>query len=94
MQTTQENHLYEYAVIRYLPRVERDEFINIGLIMMCKRQRWIKVHLSVDESRLTAFRSPFSKEEVMRQANFFKAVADGTTESGTMKDLPVEERFR
>lgn len=36
-----EMHLYEYAVVRYMPRVEREEFVNVGLVMMCKRRRWI-----------------------------------------------------
>ena len=43
-----EKHLYEYAVIRYVPRVEREEFVNVGLIMMCKRRRWARVELHVD----------------------------------------------
>ena len=38
----EEKHVYEYAVMRYVPRVEREEFINVGLLMMCKRLKWIK----------------------------------------------------
>ena len=38
----QGKHLYEYAVIRFVPRVEREEFINVGLIMFSKRARFIK----------------------------------------------------
>ena len=38
----QEKLLYEYAVIRVMPDVERGELLNIGLLMMCKRRRWIK----------------------------------------------------
>ena len=40
-------HLYEYAIIRYVPRVEREEFINVGLVMVCKRARWIEDRKSV-----------------------------------------------
>ncbi|MDE7396872.1 MAG: DUF3037 domain-containing protein, partial [Muribaculum sp.] len=45
-------NLYEYAVVRYVPRVEREEFINIGLIMMCKRRRWLRCELRIDEPRI------------------------------------------
>ncbi len=39
----QDNHLYEYAVIRVVPRVEREEFLNIGIILFCKKAKFIKV---------------------------------------------------
>ena len=58
MDTMDTVHLYEFAVIRYLPRVEREEFINIGIIMMCKRRKWIRVKLRVDERKLEAFGTP------------------------------------
>lgn len=49
-----EMHLYEYAVIRYVPRVEREEFINIGLVMMCKHAKWIKARLHIDGKKYAA----------------------------------------
>jgi hypothetical protein len=39
----QEKHLYEYAVIRVVPRVEREEFLNVGIILFCKKAKFIKV---------------------------------------------------
>ncbi len=45
-------HLYEYAIVRYMPSVAREEFINIGLIMMCKRKRWIRFRHMIDNERL------------------------------------------
>lgn len=54
MQSTPERHLYEYATIRFLPSVERGEFINVGLIMMCKRRRWIRVELACPRERIAA----------------------------------------
>ena len=44
----QGKHLYEYAVIRFVPRVEREEFINVGIIMFSKRARFIKARYQVD----------------------------------------------
>lgn len=94
MDTMDTVHLYEFAVIRYLPRVEREEFINIGIIMMCKRRKWIRVKLRVDERKLEAFSSPCSAEEVCRQADLFTRIAEGGPAAGHFAGLPVEERFR
>lgn len=48
------SNLYEYALVRYLPDRERGEFVNIGLVMMCKRRRWIRMATSIVPSRLLA----------------------------------------
>ncbi len=41
-----EKHLYEYAVLRVVPKVEREEFINIGLLLFCKRQKYLRIRIS------------------------------------------------
>ena len=51
----QDKHLYEYAVIRIVPKIEREEFINVGLIMFCKRPKFIKARYHVDEEKLRLF---------------------------------------
>ncbi|MBL7735840.1 MAG: DUF3037 domain-containing protein, partial [Chitinophagaceae bacterium] len=38
----QENHLFEYAVIRVVPRVEREEFLNVGVILHCRDQHFLQ----------------------------------------------------
>ena len=48
------NHLYEYAVVRYSPRVEREEFINVGLVMMCKRRRWVRARIHWNPRKIQA----------------------------------------
>lgn len=90
----QESHLYEYAVIRYLPRVEREEFINVGLVMMCKRHRWIRAAISLDSRRIGAFDSVLCRDELRHQLDGFLAVADGKPDAGPVAAFPVEERFR
>ena len=57
-----DKHLYEYAVIRYVPRVEREEFINVGLIMMCKRRRWLRVELWIDERKMAVHDCELTRE--------------------------------
>lgn len=80
--------LYEYAVVRYVPHIEREEFINIGLIMMCKRRRWLCGAIRIDEPRIRAFDPDADIECIRRQAALFER---SDVPSG---DLPVEERYR
>lgn len=89
-----EKHLYEYAVIRYVPRVEREEFLNVGLIMMCKRRRWLRVEILVPESRLAIFDCSVSPDELSRQLLVFTRVGRGDAEAGPIALLEPEERFR
>ncbi len=89
-----EKHLYEYAVIRYLPRVERDEFINVGLVLMCKRLRRVLVRVSIDRHRFDAMCGSLSLEEVERQLSSFGSIAAGDPSAGPIAGLPAEERFR
>lgn len=86
--------LYEYAVLRYVPRVEREEFINIGLLMMCKKERWCRARIEVNEQRLAAIRATHESAEILHQAQTFIHIADANPEAGPMAHLPAEERFR
>lgn len=88
------DNLYEYAVIRYVPQVEREEFINVGLAMMCKRARWIRVETRFNHTKAAAFSSALTPEEVERQLEAFCAVGRGDRAAGPMAQSPVEERFR
>ena len=83
-----DNLLYEYAVIRYVPRVEREEFINVGLLMMCKRRRWLRCDIYLDSERLKAFDPRVNIEQLRHQLQLFER-------SGVpFPDSPVEERYR
>lgn len=83
-----EKILYEYAVVRYVPRVEREEFLNIGLVMMCKRHKWLKGEISLDAERLKAFDSRINIDALQRQAGLF------CNSDVPFKDIPVEEKYR
>ena len=63
----QDKHLYEYAVIRIVPKIEREEFINVGLIMFCKRPKFIKARYHVNEENLCVRISTFSIRYVPAQ---------------------------
>lgn len=90
-----DSHLYEYAVVRYMPSVVRGEFINIGLLMMCKRRRWIRFRQLVDSRRLDCFRdTPHTPGEITAQLSTFEALCRGDRRAGELASAPVEERFR
>lgn len=90
----QELNKYEYAVVRYVPRVEREEFINVGLAMMCKRRRWIKVGILIPEGKLFAMSPDTNKDILARQLQAFVDIAEGKRGAGPVAQYPVEERFR
>ena len=81
-------NLYEYAVVRYVPRVDREEFLNIGLIMMCKRRKWLRGEIRLNEERIKAFYAGAELDSLERQASIF------TREDIPSADIPVEERYR
>lgn len=89
-----DKHLYEYAVIRYVPRVEREEFINVGLIMMCKRRRWLRVELWIDERKMAVHDCELTRDELAQQLSAFNLIGEGQREGGSIASLEAEERFR
>ena len=94
MPSMPENNLYEYAVVRYVPDEERGEFVNIGLIMMCKRRNWLRLAICLPAKRLEAYRCPHTHDEIMAQLQGISRVADMTVKTGPFADYRAEERFR
>lgn len=80
--------LYEYAVVRYVPRVDREEFVNIGLVMMCKRRRWLRGDIRLNETRIKALAPGADIKFLANQASIFMRDDVPSAES------PVEERYR
>ena len=91
---SQELNLYEYAVLRYVPSVEREEFVNVGLVMMCKRRRWLRIAVHIDEHKLEVFRCPHTSFEILSQLDGFRKVCSGSGDGAPISKLTVEERFR
>jgi hypothetical protein len=89
-----ENHLYEYAVIRVLPMVEREEFLNVGIILFCKKEKFIVVHYEINESKLALFSKDLDIEQIKTNLQSFKKIALGTEKCGPIADMDVPSRFR
>ncbi len=90
----QDKHLYEYAVIRVLPRVEREEFLNVGIILFCKRENFLRVRFELDENRLKCLCEDFDIEEIRKNLESFEKICLGQKEGGPIAQLDVPSRFR
>jgi hypothetical protein len=90
----QGKHLYDYAVIRVVPRIEREEFINAGLVMFSKRAGYLRVQWAVDEQKLAMYDPEFDLECLYTNLRSFDHICDGAEAGGPIAALPVPERFR
>lgn len=90
----QEDKLYHYAVIRLVPKVERGEFINIGLILFSKSEQFIrlKYHLCKEKFRLMC--TDIEYEEVISSLETFKQIAEGNHDFDPIAEMDIPERFR
>jgi len=89
-----EKHLYEYATIRVLPRVEREEFLNVGIILFSKREKFLKVLYTLDEKRLRCLCEDFDIEEIRKNLESFEKIALGSKEGGPIAQMDIPSRFR
>ncbi|WP_428067641.1 DUF3037 domain-containing protein [Chryseobacterium gambrini] len=90
----QEDKIYEYAVIRLVPKVEREEFFNIGLVMFSKKEKFIKVEFYLCLDKFKLMRSKIDYEDVIQNLESFKKIADGAKDGGPIAQLEIPERFR
>jgi hypothetical protein len=90
----QENLLFEYAVIRVVPHVEREEFINVGVILFCARQKFLRCIFSLDENRLRAFSGSPDIAELNEHILSFERICKGGPDGGAIGKLTMAERFR
>jgi hypothetical protein len=90
----QEKHLYEYAVIRVVPRVEREEFLNVGIILFCKKAKFIKVLCSINEVRLQAFLGELDMEQLYLNLEAFEKIGNGVQSGGRIAQFDIPSRFR
>ncbi|MEP7164346.1 MAG: DUF3037 domain-containing protein [Ferruginibacter sp.] len=90
----QEQHLFEYAVIRIVPKVEREEFFNVGVVLYCAKQQFLQMKFKLEEERLRAFCKKSDTGELKEYLDAFDRICKGGNEAGPIGKLPVAERFR
>jgi len=90
----QEPKLYEYAVIRLVPKPEREEFINVGLVLFSKREKYIKVKTNLPEDKMKCFFCETDFDTIQKHLTSFENVAKGGKNFGPIAQLEIPERFR
>lgn len=86
--------VYEYAIIRLVPKVEREEFMNIGILMMCKSKRYIKIRYELHNQKIKSLAPYLDICYIEEQLSSFDKIIQGARDSGTIGSLPLHERFR
>lgn len=87
-------HVFEYAVIRVVPRVEREEFMNVGVVLYCKKLNFLQAIITVDEDRLCCFTNRENVDEIKINLQAFDQICQGSPDSGPIGMLDEASRFR
>jgi hypothetical protein len=84
---------FDYAVVRVVPRVERGEFINAGVIVFCLEHRFLEARVQVDEARLKALWPAVDLELVRKHLEAIPRICAGDATAGPIARLSQRERF-
>lgn len=90
----QEKHLFEYAVIRVVPQVEREEFMNVGVVLYCARPKYLHAMFTLNEQRIEAFCPRLDAAEIGEYLQAMTCICRGGADAGPIGMLPAVERFR
>ena len=84
---------FDYAVIRLVPRVEREEFVNVGVILFCLEQRVLSARIELDEKRLRALWPDLDLDSAREHLEAFTKISRGDPDAGPIAQLSQRERF-
>jgi Protein of unknown function (DUF3037) len=84
---------YDYAMVRVVPRVERGECVNIGVIVSCPARDYLQARIEIDEARLRALDPTLDIEAIRRHSASIPAICSGGEIAGPIGKLTQRERF-
>jgi hypothetical protein len=90
----QETHLFEYAVIRVVPRVDREEFLNVGVILYCPSLKFLGLRCARQSDRLLTLDPKLDLEELDHHLHALRAITLGEETGGPIGRLDIAGRFR
>src|SRR5205085_11889414 len=90
----QETHSFEYAVIRLVPQVEREEFLNVGVILYCRHDKFLQMKFTLDEERLQHTFPTADIKEIRLHLRAFEQICAGDSMAGPIALLDIASRFR
>lgn len=88
-----ELYTFDYAIIRVVPRVEREEFMNAGVILSCPDRQFLKARLELNVQRLAAFAPSLEASTIQGYLDTISVICDGGVEAGAIGQLPQRARF-
>ncbi|MGO1069987.1 DUF3037 domain-containing protein [Lysobacter sp. CA199] len=84
---------YDYAVIRVVPRVEREEFVNVGVLVSCPQAQLLAAGIELDSERLRALDPSVDVEAVRLHLQAIDRICQGGRDAGPIGQLPARARF-
>jgi hypothetical protein len=84
---------YDYAVVRVVPNVDREEFINVGVILFCRPLQFLGARVELDTERLASLAPELDLEMVQAQLDLFPRICAGGPEAGPIGQLDQADRF-
>ena len=84
---------FDYATIRVVPRVEREEFFNVGVILSCSEQKFLESRIFLDEQKLNCFAPYFNPETIRHYLEIIPKICAGAKEAGIIGNLSQRELF-
>lgn len=84
---------YQYVVLRCVPRVDREEFVNVGVVLYCQATDFLSVAWQVDRERLRAFDPRLDLDQVCEALEFVEGVCAGDERGGAAAQKPLGQRF-
>jgi hypothetical protein len=90
----QEKHLFDFAVVRLVPCVEREEFVNVGVVLYCHEKNYLRSAFDLNETRVRAVCADVDIDEVKEHLSAFEQICIGGESAGPIGLLPAGERFR
>ncbi len=84
---------FEYAIVRVVPRVERGEFVNAGVVLICRQRRFLDARIHLDPARLTALAPDLDVAAVRGHLELIPRICAGDRDAGPIAQLSQAERF-
>ena len=84
---------YDYAIIRVVPKVEREEFVNVGVIVSCPGNGFLDARIELDEKRLKTLDPTADLDQIRAHLATIPAICAGGKDAGPIGQLPQRERF-
>lgn len=85
---------FEYAIIRIVPKVEREEFFNVGVLLFSKRKKFLGIKYKIDQTKLEAFSKDLDVNELIDNLKAWESICTGTPLGGAIGTLELSDRFR